>query len=503
LSGRADTLAGRSFSEAENLLHDLPLETPRVAPPLDLRIPSRGERGPADPLSPAPSTRRGPGDASRVAPTPRLAKGPTMTEAIAQLAAGQTTTRDLVEAALVVAASTIELGAVVAIDEQSVRDEADRLDAERAAGRSRGPLHGIPLTVKDVIDVSGLPTRAGSLAYYDAAPADGGAVARLRAAGALLLAKVATHEFALGVATPQCRNPHDPTRISGGSSGGSAIAVATGVGLASLGTDTRASLRVPAHCCGVVGFKPTFGRVPVAGIVPLSWTIDHLGPITRTVEDAGALLEVLAGEPFLDHGGAAATRSFAVGIVPAVFEDAEADVVSACEAALVALERLGCRIVELAGPDIADLEVSNALGLLISRSEAAAFHRAQGTDLERCIPEVRDQLAAGLTISAADYLDAQRQRSLLSERTLAHFDTCDVVASPTAPLVAPPHADYERYLLRLSRNTIIWSLAGAPALSMPCGADAGGIPIGLQLASPPGREQDLVTLGTALEGLHL
>jgi aspartyl-tRNA(Asn)/glutamyl-tRNA(Gln) amidotransferase subunit A len=492
---RTDSVAGRSFAQAEALLHALDLPYPRLAPPLELQLAAvpagighGGGTAATHPYRPPKAP------LAHVKRPPVLTKGPTLTEALVQLAEGHITTRDLVESALEVAASTTDLGTVVALDERDVRNQADRLDAERAAGHLRGRLHGIPITVKDIIDVRGLPTRAGSLAYDDPSPEDAASVARLREAGALLLAKVATHEFALGVATPQCRNPHDPTRISGGSSGGSAIAVATGFGLASLGTDTRASLRVPAHCCGVVGFKPTFGRVPASGIVPLSWTIDHIGPIARTVEDAALVIDVLADQPFLELSAATVGPPVVVGVAPEIFADAEPDVVAACEAALSTLERLGYRVVELAGPTTEDLEISNALGLLVSRSEAAAFHRGKGTDLQRCIPEVRDQLAAGLTITAADYLDAQRQRQRLVEKTLGYFRECDVIATPTAPLIAPARADYERYLLRLSRNT-----AGAPALSMPCGAGAEGIPIGLQLASPPGREQDLVAVGMVLE----
>ncbi|HUZ20481.1 MAG TPA: amidase family protein [Acidimicrobiales bacterium] len=194
-----------------------------------------------------------------------------------------------------------------------------------------------------------------------------------------------------------------------------------------------------------------------------------------------------------------ARPGFVVGIVPDVFEEAEADVASTCEVTLRLLEASGGRLVELAAPSVGDLELANALGLLVSRCEAAAFHRSQKTDLQACIPEVRDQLAAGLTISAADYLDAQRQRGLLAERCLAALSPCDVLAVPTAPVVAPPHADYERYLLRLSRNTIIWSLLGAPPVSVPCGADEAGLPIGLQLAAAPGAEQSLVDVGTTLE----
>jgi len=513
VTDRPDSLAARSFADAEDCLHRLELATPRLSPPLALAVTRAPERdtglapGPARSTADLGASAREHGArvrSSRSVEPPVLSKAPTLAEALAQLGSGRITTRELVESALVVADATRELGTVAALDEDASRAEADRLDLERATGLNRGRLHGIPITVKDVIDAAGLPTRAGSLAYDDPEPTDSAAVSRLRAAGALVLAKVATHEFALGVTTPQCRNPHDPTRIAGGSSGGSAIAVATGFGLASVGTDTRASLRVPAHCCGVVGFKPTFGRVPTDGIVPLSWTIDHIGPIARTVEDAAIVLNVLAGAPLLrvpgpDEPPRQTAEGIVVGIVPEVFADADADVADACERALAALEETGVRVVEIAGPGIEDLETSNAIGLLVSRSEAAAYHRSQGTDLARCIPEVRDQLAAGLTISAADYLDAQRQRHLLSQRAVASFVECDVVATPTAPVVAPPHADYERYLLRLSRNTILWSLVGAPALSLPCGSSREGLPVGLQIAAAPGREQALVDTGVALE----
>jgi aspartyl-tRNA(Asn)/glutamyl-tRNA(Gln) amidotransferase subunit A len=210
-------------------------------------------------------------------------------------------------------------------------------------------------------------------------------------------------------------------------------------------------------------------------------------------------LNVLADVSFLDCEVPTAAPTFTVGMTSAVFADASRDVVEACELALAQLESLGVRIVEIPGPTGEDLEISNAIGLLISRGEAGAFHRSQGTDLKKCIPEVRDQLEASLTISAADYIDAQRQRRILGERILENFDRCDVIVSPTAPLVAPLRTDYEQYLLRLSRNTIIWSLIGAPAVSVPCGTGTGGMPVGLQLAGPPGREQDLVTLGMMFE----
>ena len=372
------------------------------------------------------------------------------------------------------------------------------MDDELRAGRSRGPLHGVPITVKDIIDVAGLPTRAGSEAYDEMPKVDAASVARLRSAGALPFAKVATHEFALGVVTPQCRNPHDPTRLSGGSSGGSAIAVATGVGLASLGTDTRASLRVPAALCGVVGFKPTFGSVPTGGVVPLSWTVDHIGPIARDMADAALLLEVLIADyrRFTSPGDG---RRLVVGIVEEVLEDAEPEVSAVCASALAALEVAGCGLVDVPVPGVAELEAANATGLVVSRSEAAAYHRARGTDTSRCIAEVRDQLEAALGIAAVDYLDAQRQRLVLAERAGAAFALCDVVAMPATPMVAPRLDDYERHLLRLSRNTILWSLCGYPAVALPVGAGAGDLPVGLQLSARPGSEADLVAAGLLLE----
>jgi len=188
-----------------------------------------------------------------------------------------------------------------------------------------------------------------------------------------------------------------------------------------------------------------------------------------------------------------------LGIVPEVLADAEPLIVSACENALKLLIDAGWRVREVRGPNIADLELSNSLGLLISRSEAAAFHRSQETDLSKCIPEVREQLLRGLRITGSDYLDAQRQRAILGERILEEFATCDILVSPTTPLVAPAREDYERYLLRLSRNTIIWSLIGAPAVSIPVGLCEDGLPAGIQFAAAPGHEQTLVNAGMKLE----
>ncbi|HUZ09057.1 MAG TPA: amidase [Acidimicrobiales bacterium] len=489
-----NAVASRSFDDARELLHGLEVPAPAAPPPLSL---TGSHLGPYPAMMPPPPLPAyvGRGGGSRLPPPNG---GAAITEVAAAVARGSISARQLLEQSLDALAGTGHLGAMVHLDAASLRREADVLDTEAAAGQVRGPLHGVPVTVKDVIHVTGMPTRAGSAAYESLSPAEGTGVARLRAAGALIMGKVATHEFALGVTTPQCRNPHDPEAISGGSSGGSAIAVATGVGLASLGTDTRASLRVPAALCGVVGFKPTLGRVPIDGIVPLSWTMDHLGPIARTVADASAVLEVLAGPGGLGSGPGRTRSRPVVGVVPAILEEADGAVADAVDGALGVLSGLGCPVSVVPGPGSEDLDVANALGLLISRSEAAAFHRSQGTDLDRCIPEVRDQLRAAQEITAVDYLEAQRQRSALADRTLAALAGVDVLVTPTTPVPAPSRDDYEDYLLVLSRNAIIWSLVGSPALSLPCGA-AGRLPIGVQLTAAPGAERLLARIGTMLE----
>ncbi|MDQ6728330.1 MAG: amidase, partial [Actinomycetota bacterium] len=434
---------------------------------------------------------------------PRAAPGP-LGAAAADLRAGRSTSVALVEDALLaVEKHDGELRAVVHLMAAEARAEAAVLDAEAASGRWRGPLHGIPLTVKDVIDVAGAPTRAGSAAYEGRPTRDAASVALLRAAGAVILAKVSTHEFALGVTTPQSRNPHDPSRIPGGSSGGSAIAVSTGMGLGSLGTDTRASIRVPAALSGVVGLKATHGTVPTAGVVPLSWTMDHVAPMAATVDDAAVMLDAMRpGMAAVAPWAGCEVAGLRIGVPEDTFDGAEPGVVSRVSAALSALADVGCTVRPAARPTATDLDAANSAGLLVSRCEAAAFHRGLGTDRALYWDEVADQLDAAGAVTAVDYIDAQRLRAELAEGLLAVFADHDLLAMPTVAMVAPPVADFARHLLLLSRNAIPWSFAGMPALSVPCGW-ADGLPVGLQLVAPPGREDVLVAAGSAVERLGL
>jgi aspartyl-tRNA(Asn)/glutamyl-tRNA(Gln) amidotransferase subunit A len=468
-----------------------------------------------EPSPSSPSSRRGApaGPNGGLAPDdpaigPNTVGSGAIGRALSEMDAGKTSCVALLDDALrAVEHRDHELNAVVELLDASARRDALALDAELAAGRPLRPLHGIPVTVKDIIDVAGAPTRCGSDAYHELPTADAAGVARLRAAGAIILAKVTTHEFALGVTSPQSRNPHDPTRIPGGSSGGSAIAVSTGMGLGSLGTDTRASIRLPAALSGVVGFKPTLGRVPTDGVVSLSWTMDHVAPMAATVSDASRLLAVLLDDPTVlpvhDDPGAdlrarAGTR-LSIGVATAAFTGADPDVETAVEAVLEGLAAGGHRRAPVTTPSIADLDDANAIGLLISRTEAATFHRTIGTDLDRCWVEIAEQLRAAASVPAVDYLEAQRARAVLLDRFGALFADHDILAMPTTPIVAPPGDAFAEYLMVLSRNAIPWSLVGFPAVSIPCGWSSQGLPIGIQLVGPPNSEPLLAAAGRVVE----
>lgn len=444
--------------------------------------------GPEWPPSP-PASRVESGGSRRLGP---------VAAAVAGQREGRVSSVELVESCLdAIDRRDPELAAMVEVRAAEALAEALAADADRSAGLWRGPLHGVPMTVKDIIDVAGFTTRAGSLAYCRVAETDAPAVATLRRAGAVIVGKASTHEFALGVTTPQSRNPHDPARIPGGSSGGSAISVATGMGLASLGTDTRASIRVPAALSGVVGIKATHGAISTGGIVSLSWTMDHVSPMAATVGDTAIVLAVLLGGRG-DLSPLAPATDLRVGVPPATFENVDPDVVQVVEAALRELEDHGNLVSPVDRPDRADLDIASAAGLVVSRCEAAAVHRSLGLDRSLYTDEVGDQLDAADGVLAVDYLDAQRVRGQLAERLLRCFDNADVLAMPTTATVAPLVGDAERHLMRLARNAIPWSFVGFPAMSVPAGTVA-GLPVGIQLVAPPHREAELIRACLAVE----
>jgi len=430
-----------------------------------------------------------------------LPQGPLL-NASADVRAGRLSCVGLLERALEAVVRWGDVtAAVVTLLEDRARRDAKALDQELSQGQWRGPLHGMPITVKDNIDVAGAPTRAGSAAYNRLPEADAEAVRQLRRAGALILAKVATHEFALGVTTPQARHPMDASRIPGGSSGGSAISVATGMALGSLGTDTRASIRVPASLCGVVGFKPTYGALPVSGIVWLSWSMDHIGALAGSIGDAASVVSAispsLAG---LLQDAPRVVTGWRVGVPEAGFVGASDDVARTVRATLQMLADAGVDLVPTVVPSDEDFRLANAAGLIISRAEALAYHRSLGTDIERVWPETADQLRVAEDLSATEYLDAQRFRRDLQDRLGAPMNELDLAAlcMPTTLVTAPLRSEAESFFTLLSRNAIPWSLIGWPAVSLPCPVPAGRLPIGLQIVAPPFEDASLVSLGAAI-----
>lgn len=475
----AETLATRAIAEAVNLVSSRRIKDTEL---------------PAVEFRPRPRE----GSPIRLNPAKEPVLG-AIGRAGTRLRAGEISCKELLEESLAaIERDNQRLNAFAELTEDLARSQAQSLDEELATGIYRGPLHGIPVSVKDTIDVAGVPTRAGSAAYHVVPEEDAPSVSLLKEAGSVLLGKAATHEFALGVTTPQSRNPHNAARVPGGSSGGSAIAVATGMGLASLGTDTRASVRIPAALSGVVGFKPTFGTVPEAGIVRLSWTMDHIAPIASSVADAAVMVDVLAGSEVAQFAGADVS-ALRVGYPPDGTTGVDYGVLASFTSAMQLLGKLAGQVIEVDRPSTLDFNNANAAGIIVSRCEAAAYHRRLGLDRSKYWPEVRDQLDAADRIAAIDYLDAQRLRSVLARTMLKVFEGVDVLVMPTSLVPAPPVEEAGDYLLVLSRNAIPWSFLGFPAISVPCGRTAGGLPVGLQLVAPPYEESTLVALGSAFE----
>jgi aspartyl-tRNA(Asn)/glutamyl-tRNA(Gln) amidotransferase subunit A len=361
-----------------------------------------------------------------------------------------------------------------------------------------------------------MPTTASSDTLRGHVPTeDAVAVRRLRAHGAVFTGKTTTHEYAMGVTTPRSRNPWDLSRDPGGSSGGAAVSLATGMALGALGTDTRASIRVPAALCGVVGFKPTYGLVPTQGIVMMSSSMDHVAPQARTCEDVAILLNVLIGFHPDDPASAlyaapdyrqfigVDVRGLRIGVPVDALRGAEPGVLSAFHSGLDALRSLGVEIVELSEPRIEDFELANAAGLIVSRCEAVPFQDSLlGRDGERSYqPDVREQIAAANQVRAVDYLEAQRFRGELASQMAELLMAIDALAMPTSRVVAPPSERGDDYLLLLSENCIPWSFIGFPAASVPCGlARDSGLPVGVQFVGGPFDDGVLLALGSALEG---
>ena len=432
---------------------------------------------------------------------------------------------DVTRAALErIAATESTIHAWVEVDHERALAVARIAEHELMSGTDRGPLHGVPVGIKDIFDVAGFPTRCGSAARFDApiATEDANSVHRLRAGGAVILGKTVTQEFAAGTISPPARNPWDPERIPGGSSGGSAAAVAVGACFGAMGSDTGGSIRIPAAACGVTGFKPAYGSLHVAGVFPLSWSLDTIGSIARTVDDTWLMWNVLRGashhQPGLPGDGPqSAGKAIRLGISrPFFFEWLQPDVLTAVEAAIDVLAAHGVILVETPWLEAG---AARACGFVINRVEAAAVHgriAVEQPDLfARYGPDLRVRVAAGRSIPATAYLDAIGVRSRLKNGIASLFAAhgIDALLAPTLPttalradnLVITDTGLDESVGAGWTRLTMPFNATGQPVLALPCGRDRIGLPVGMQLAGRPGEEDRLLRIGREIEqmlGFH-
>jgi aspartyl-tRNA(Asn)/glutamyl-tRNA(Gln) amidotransferase subunit A len=401
--------------------------------------------------------------------------------------------------------------------------EAHERAEELAAGRWRGPLHGVPIALKDLFCTAGVRTTSGSASLRDHVPErDATVVRRLREAGAIVLGKLNMHEHAFGVTNLNphfgaCRNPRNTEHMTGGSSGGSAAAVAAELCYAALGSDTGGSIRCPAALCGIVGIKPTYGRVSRSGVLPLSWSLDHVGPMARTVEDAALLLEAISGYDPADATSARrAVPPFAASLEGGVgglrlalprehfWRPAHPQVRESVLAAAAALERDGATVEEVSLPA---MEYAAIPQFFVICAEAAAYHReALTTRYADYGADVRLRLLQGMCMSASEYLDAQRARATVRQEFLDTLQRYDAFLTPTVPIPAP-RLDQEEVavdgisaplLFFMMRNTFPFNLTGLPAVSVPCGL-ADGLPVGLQIAGRPWDEATLLRIARTVE----
>jgi len=410
------------------------------------------------------------------------------------------------------------LNAFITVTADSALDQARVAEQEIFRGDYRGPLHGIPIGLKDILDTAGVCTTAASALFKDRIPdEDAEVVRRLRAVGAIILGKQNLHEFAYGGSSMisffgEVHNPWDVSRVAGGSSGGSAASVAAGLGFAAVGTDTAGSIRLPAACCGVVGLKPTYGRVSARGVVPLSWSYDHIGPITNSVCDAGLMLQVLAGYDPADPASVdAPVPNFVATIaqlpprlligVPRAFffDDLHPEVAAAIEKAIEIFRELHAEIHDVT------LEVSTDRTL--ASAEAYAYHEsfvARSPELYQ--PATLARIQSGAKIAASNALRAGRDLHASRHAIRKIFDEVDVLLTPTVPIPPPVIADLQKHPddlrpqeMIMLRNTRPFNVWGIPAISVPCGFTKDGLPIGLQLAAAPWREDVVLQAAHAYE----
>lgn len=399
------------------------------------------------------------------------------------------------------------LNAFITVIAEQALAAARTLEAEAAAGNLRGPLHGVPFAVKDLYDTAGVLTTAGSEQWARRRPSeDAEAVRRLKAAGAVLLGKLNMDEFAYNFTSETgyfgtSRNPWDTARSPGGSSGGSAIAAATGMCHATLGSDTGGSIRLPAALCGISGFKPTYGAVSVRGAAPLAWTLDTVGPMCRTARDCALVFQAMV-EDGARTDPAADVRRLRVGVPRAVFfEQLDPEVERLIATALGDLGKLTAGVRDAAAPVLppsAQIPELPRDYLRVIQAESYAFHEEMLEGRPGCYHEqTRQNIAGGGEVRTADYIRARREIEKARAAADNLFGDADILATPTAH--APAFELGKPAGLIFLRNTSPWNVYGSPTISIPCGFTSGGLPVGLQLAGRPGRDDLVLGLAAAYQ----
>jgi len=407
------------------------------------------------------------------------------------------------------------LNAFITITDERALDQARKADEEIRQGKDRGPLHGIPVAVKDLFATKGIRTTCGSRLFEDWVPDyDAASVKCLYEAGCVMLGKTGLHELAFGTTSINpffgaIGNPWAPDHDPGGSSGGSASAVSAGLAYAALGSETGCSVRQPAHCCGIVGHKPTFGLISTSGVQPLVRTMDHVGPLTRSVEDASLMVAVLAGhnpddvysvkqnEPADFDCKGAVVDGLKIGIVREYFFDGYPNVIGVVDAAIEVLRTLGVELIELELPGIG----AAAKASWITFAETVAVHAENLEEHpDKYSEELRARLGECAEFSAAEYANAQHIRRLFIKECEELMSDCDVLLAPTATISAAPIADRpEDYRRHAGKNTRISDFTGQPSIAIPCGFTVDGLPVGMMFTGRLFDDRKVLQIGHAIQ----
>jgi aspartyl-tRNA(Asn)/glutamyl-tRNA(Gln) amidotransferase subunit A len=437
----------------------------------------------------------------------------TVAEAAAGLRAKRVSSRELTEEALTrIARENPRLNAFITVTEESARARAIAMDEELARGVDRGPLHGLPVAHKDLMKTRGVRTTAGSKLFADFVPnEDAVVVQKLNEAGAVMVGKTGLHELAYGITSNNphfgaVRNPWDTERIPGGSSGGSGSAVAADLVFAATGTDTGGSIRIPSSFCGTVGLKPTYERVSRRGVLPLGLTLDHIGPMARTVRDCAAAFQAMAVKPSSYVPGAhVEIKGLRVGLPENYYlERLDPEVSEAVRGAVQTAAALGARIVDVRVPDIDAINVVGRVLLLVEAVSTLGPYLGRRADFGADVLALLDQ---GRLISGAEYADAQRLRRMQIAEFSKLWAQVDCIFTPATPTPAPKigqttidiGGSNEDVRLTATRFMRAINVLGIPALAMPCGFTRAGLPIGLQILGAPGSEDTLLRAGNDME----